>query len=54
MGLSPLDVDRMSLSQWLAAFDGWNAANGGDEAIEPPGREDVMRGKELIRSMKGR
>jgi hypothetical protein len=54
MGLSPLDVDRMSLSQWLAVCDGWNAANGGEEAIEAPGREDVLRGKELIRSMKRR
>lgn len=34
MGLSPLDVDRMSLAQWLAAQDGWIRVHGEDAPPE--------------------
>ena len=36
MGLTPRDVDEMSLAQYLAASAGWEKANGDEEAVEPP------------------
>ncbi len=41
MGWTPQQVDACSLWQFAAAVDGWNAANGGDEAMpEPPTPEE--------------
>lgn len=31
MGFSPRDVDDMSLWQFFACLDGWNAAHGGEK-----------------------
>jgi hypothetical protein len=32
MGLSPRDVDEMSLWQFRQCLEGWNEANGGEQA----------------------
>lgn len=41
MGLSPADVDRMSLAQWIAVSDGWARAHDrGEDKPEPPTAEE--------------
>ncbi|WP_166657123.1 hypothetical protein [Azorhizobium sp. AG788] len=36
MGWTPREVDACSLWQFAAAVDGWNTANGGEEAMPAP------------------
>lgn len=43
MGISPADVDRMSLAQWLAICDGWEKAHGGGDEPEPLTADDYYR-----------
>ncbi|WP_226576678.1 hypothetical protein [Acuticoccus sediminis] len=51
MGMTPMDVDRMSLSQWMAVLDGWNRSHGGDEQPEAPGLDALMRAKEAVKRL---
>lgn len=41
--MSPEQVDKMSLWQYLAALDGWNRANGSNEKPGPPSDDDFDR-----------
>jgi hypothetical protein len=50
MGFSPDQVDRMSFWQFRACIDGFNKANGAEEAIPPPTDaefEALLEGKSL-------
>lgn len=40
MGFTPQQVGAMSFWQFAACVDGYNLANGGEETIEPPTREE--------------
>jgi hypothetical protein len=35
MGFTPQQVDAMTLGQFTACIDGWNAAQGGDDVEAP-------------------
>jgi hypothetical protein len=37
----------MSLYQFCAAVDGWNKAQGGEDAIAPPTAEEFLEAKRL-------
>lgn len=44
MGLSPSDVDRMSLAQWIAVCDGWAKAHDtGQDKPEAPTSDEYWR-----------
>lgn len=47
MGLSPQQVDAMSLYQYAAVVDGWNAAHGGDGAGQAPSAEEFALAKRM-------
>lgn len=49
MGFSPREVDAMSLWQFIACVDGWNAAHGGDDGGDgPPSAEEFERGLKAL------
>lgn len=45
MGFSPEQVGRMSLYQFAACVDGFNAANSADDAVDAPTDEQFHAAK---------
>lgn len=48
MGFTPAEVGAMSFWQFAACVDGWNRANGGEDSVEPPSREEY---EDLVRRL---
>ncbi len=48
MGISPGEMDAMSLWQYRAALAGWNRAHGGDDGHDEPSPMSPERYEELL------
>jgi hypothetical protein len=42
MGMSPREVDKLSLWEFAACADGYSKANGAEEVAEPPSYDEHL------------